>query len=74
MFIPDPSSDFYLSRIPDPGSQILDLEFRIQEQQEKRGKKFVKFFSCTGGKKFHKIEIIFFLDRLRKKFEPTDKQ
>jgi hypothetical protein len=28
MFIPDPGSDFFPSRIPDPGSRILIKEFK----------------------------------------------
>ncbi len=41
MFIPDPGSDFFLSRIPDPnclhpGSQILIKEFKYFNPQKKQ--------------------------------------
>jgi hypothetical protein len=58
MFIPDP--DFFLSRIPDPGSGI-------QKQQQKRGVKkiFCHTFLCSH--KFHKIENYFSFEVLKKK-------
>jgi hypothetical protein len=55
----------YLSRIPDPDfyqSQIPYLGSRNQQQQQRRGKKFVVLhFFCSF--KYQKIKIISFFNR-----------
>jgi hypothetical protein len=62
MFIPDPGSWFYPSRIPDPGSRIPDPKTVTKERGEK---KFVIILFC--GHKFHKIEYYVIFEMLKKK-------
>ncbi len=63
---PDSVADFYYSWIP-------DLVSRIQEQQQKRkGEKLLSNIFCSHI--FTKFEIILFLNRNRKKFEPINKE
>ncbi len=65
MFIFDPGSpildpDFYLSRIPNPGS-------RIQKQQQKRGVKKICFHTFFCSHKFHIIENYLIFEMLKQK-------
>jgi hypothetical protein len=60
MFIPD--SDFYPSRIPDPGSRIPDPKTATKESCEKK-LVVIPFWS----QKFHKIKNYFIFERLKKK-------
>ncbi len=73
LFIPDPGSDFYPSRIPDLGSRIPDLGSRISDPKtatkERGGKKFV-VIPVYCSHKFHKIANYFILLMLKKKIWP----
>ncbi len=63
MFIPDP--DFYPSRIPDPGSRILDPGSKNSNKRERWKKISCHTFLC--GHKFHKIVNYFSFEVLKKK-------
>jgi hypothetical protein len=68
MFIPDP--DFYPSRIPDLGSQILDPKSGTKE----RGEKIFIVIPFLETTNFTKFKIILFLKCRRKKFGPVFKE
>jgi hypothetical protein len=53
-----PDADFYPSRIPDPGSRILDLTTAPKEEGEK--------IFCSH--KYHKIVNNFIFEQVKKKF------
>jgi hypothetical protein len=50
MYIPNP--DFYPSRIWDPRLRIPNLEFRIQQRQQKRRRKNLLSYPDPGSKLF----------------------
>jgi hypothetical protein len=62
MFIPDPGSRFFPSRIPDPKTATKEGVKKI----------FCHTFLCSH--KFHKIENYFSFEVLKKKFGPIFKE
>ncbi len=70
MFIPDPGSWFYPSRIPDPGSRIPDPKTATKERGEKK-LVVIPFYLATNFKIFL---IILALKCWRKKFGPIFKE
>ncbi len=66
---PDPN--FYLSKIPDPGSRIPDPKTATKERGEKKNL-MSYLFVCSH--KFHKIVNYFIFEMLKKKFGPNFKE
>jgi hypothetical protein len=64
MFIPDP--DFYLSRIPDPGSRVPDLGSRVPDpgtknSDKREGRKKIVVITFYVATNFTKLKIILVL-------------
>jgi hypothetical protein len=77
MFIPDPgclsripNTDFYPSRIPNPGSRIQDPKTATKERDEKNLWSYLFIYIATN---FTKLKIILVLKCWRKKLGPIFK-